>query len=79
MPEWRNWQTRGIQNPVAFTGRAGSTPAFGTNPVSVAIARRYASEITTAEKSFWNCASVTCTRPSLGLESVPLPSKPHGL
>ena len=30
MPEWRNWQTRGIQNPVGFTPGGGSTPPFGT-------------------------------------------------
>jgi hypothetical protein len=27
---WRNWQTRGIQNPVGFTPREGSTPSFGS-------------------------------------------------
>jgi hypothetical protein len=26
---WRNWQTRGIQNPVGFTPGEGSTPSFG--------------------------------------------------
>ena len=31
MPEWRNWQTRGIQNPVGFTPGGGSTPPFGTS------------------------------------------------
>ena len=29
-PEWRNWQTRWIQNPVRFTPRGGSTPPSGT-------------------------------------------------
>ena len=29
-PEWRNWQTRWIQNPVRFTPRVGSSPTFGT-------------------------------------------------
>ena len=28
-PEWRNWQTRWIQNPVRFTPREGSSPSFG--------------------------------------------------
>src|SRR5438876_8086753 len=32
VPEWRNWQTRGTQNPVRFTPSAGSTPASGTSP-----------------------------------------------
>ncbi len=27
---WRNWQTRGIQNPVGFTPGEGSTPSFGS-------------------------------------------------
>ncbi len=30
VPKWRNWQTRGTQNPVPFTGSVGSTPTFGT-------------------------------------------------
>ena len=30
-PKWRNWQTRGIQNPVALKGRVGSIPTFGTS------------------------------------------------
>jgi DNA-binding beta-propeller fold protein YncE len=30
VPEWRNWQTRGTQNPVRLKPRAGSTPASGT-------------------------------------------------
>ncbi len=29
-PEWRNWQTRGTQNPVGFTPRVGSIPSSGT-------------------------------------------------
>ncbi len=29
-PEWRNWQTRGTQNPVSREGRVGSTPSSGT-------------------------------------------------
>ena len=28
--EVAEWQTRGIQNPVSFTGCVGSTPTFGT-------------------------------------------------
>ena len=28
-PEWWNWQTRGIQNPVGLISRAGSSPASG--------------------------------------------------
>jgi hypothetical protein len=31
MPEWRNWQTHGTQNPATFTGHVGSTPTSGTN------------------------------------------------
>ena len=31
VPEWRNWQTRGTQNPVRFTPSVGSTPTSGTN------------------------------------------------
>jgi hypothetical protein len=27
---WRNWQTRGTQNPVGLTPREGSTPSLGT-------------------------------------------------
>ena len=30
VPEWRNWQTRGSQNPVGFTPRVGSIPSSGT-------------------------------------------------
>ena len=30
VPEWRNWQTRGTQNPVRFTPSEGSTPSSGT-------------------------------------------------
>ena len=30
-PEWRNWQTRGTQNPVRLTPSGGSTPPSGTN------------------------------------------------
>ena len=30
VPEWRNWQTRGTQNPVGFTPRVGSIPSSGT-------------------------------------------------
>ena len=33
MPEWRNWQTRRIQNPVRFTPGVGSTPTFGISSV----------------------------------------------
>jgi hypothetical protein len=29
-PEWRNWQTRGTQNPVRLKPREGSTPSSGT-------------------------------------------------
>ncbi|SVE60785.1 uncharacterized protein METZ01_LOCUS513639, partial [marine metagenome] len=29
-PEWRNWQTRWIQNPVGVTPRMGSSPFSGT-------------------------------------------------
>jgi protein-S-isoprenylcysteine O-methyltransferase Ste14 len=29
-PKWRNWQTRGIQNPVRFTPGEGSSPSFGS-------------------------------------------------
>ena len=37
-PKWRNWQTRGIQNPVPVIGGEGSIPSFGTceRPVRVA-------------------------------------------
>ena len=28
-PEWRNWQTRRIQDPVRFTPRVGSSPTSG--------------------------------------------------
>jgi hypothetical protein len=31
LPEWRNWQTHGTQNPASFTGYEGSTPSSGTN------------------------------------------------
>ena len=31
VPEWRNWQTRGTQNPVGFTPRVGSIPSSGTS------------------------------------------------
>ena len=30
VPEWRNWQTRGTQNPVRLKPRVGSTPTSGT-------------------------------------------------
>src|SRR5262245_10416168 len=30
VPKWRNWQTRGTQNPVRLKPRVGSTPTFGT-------------------------------------------------
>ena len=30
-PEWRNWQTRGTQNPETRKGRVGSIPTSGTN------------------------------------------------
>src|SRR5450759_753238 len=30
VPEWRNWQTRGTQNPERLTPREGSTPSSGT-------------------------------------------------
>jgi hypothetical protein len=30
VPEWRNWQTRGTQNPESLTGRVGSIPTSGT-------------------------------------------------
>lgn len=30
-PEWWNWQTRRIQNPLGVTSRAGSSPASGTD------------------------------------------------
>ena len=29
-PEWRNWQTRRIQDPVRFIPRVGSSPTSGT-------------------------------------------------
>ncbi len=35
MPEWRNWQTRRIQNPVRFTPGVGSTPTFGISSVGI--------------------------------------------
>ena len=31
LPEWRNWQTHGTQNPALFTEHVGSTPTSGTN------------------------------------------------
>ena len=34
VPEWRNWQTRGTQNPVRLKPRGGSTPPSGTNPAT---------------------------------------------
>ena len=30
VPEWRNWQTRGTQNPVRLKPSVGSTPTSGT-------------------------------------------------
>jgi hypothetical protein len=33
LPEWRNWQTHGTQNPASFTGYEGSTPSSGTSYV----------------------------------------------
>ncbi len=30
MPEWWNWQTRWIQNPVRLTPHVGSNPTSGT-------------------------------------------------
>jgi hypothetical protein len=30
LPEWRNWQTHGTQNPAFFTEHVGSTPTSGT-------------------------------------------------
>ena len=36
VPEWRNWQTRGTQNPESLTGRVGSIPTSGTNPYDAA-------------------------------------------
>jgi hypothetical protein len=35
VPEWRNWQTRGTQNPERLTSRVGSTPTSGTNSLSM--------------------------------------------
>ena len=32
LPEWRNWQTRGTQNPERVTPRVGSIPTSGTIP-----------------------------------------------
>jgi hypothetical protein len=34
VPEWRNWQTRGTQNPEPRKGRVGSTPTSGTSPIN---------------------------------------------
>src|ERR1700685_4755665 len=34
-PEWRNWQTRWIQNPVSVTGCVGSSPSSGTEKQAV--------------------------------------------
>jgi hypothetical protein len=31
VPEWRNWQTRGTQNPERRKSRVGSIPTSGTN------------------------------------------------
>ena len=31
VPEWRNWQTRGTQNPVRLIPSVGSSPTSGTN------------------------------------------------
>jgi hypothetical protein len=31
VPEWRNWQTRGTQNPVRLTPSVGSSPTSGTS------------------------------------------------
>ncbi len=30
VPVWRNWQTRGTQNPVSSNRRVGSIPSTGT-------------------------------------------------
>jgi hypothetical protein len=35
MPRWRNWQTRGTQNPVGLTPREGSTPSLGTEKLAL--------------------------------------------
>ena len=39
-PEWRNWQTRRIQNPVGLTPREGSTPSSGSPRITRITQRR---------------------------------------
>ena len=39
VPEWRNWQTRGTQNPVGFTPRVGSIPSSGTMNKALSVIR----------------------------------------
>ncbi len=39
VPEWRNWQTRGTQNPVGFTPRVGSIPSSGTTTKALSAMR----------------------------------------
>jgi hypothetical protein len=34
VPVWRNWQTRGTQNPVPSNGRVGSIPSTGTSNIN---------------------------------------------
>jgi hypothetical protein len=38
-PEWRNWQTRGTQNPESFQARVGSIPTSGTTLFNQSLAR----------------------------------------
>jgi hypothetical protein len=43
VPEWRNWQTRGTQNPETRKGRVGSIPTSGTNTLVIMLCSNSAS------------------------------------
>ena len=63
VPEWRNWQTRGTQNPVRLKPGGGSTPPSGTNVPST-----YASgtSLASGTESRRLCVSCAGSRPELG-------------
>ncbi len=72
VPEWRNWQTRGTQNPVRLTPRVGSTPTSGTN-----FAMSYepgSSSASLGNSATWACSGVVLESPCRDIATTRLGS-----
>ena len=84
-PEWWNWQTRRIQNPMGVKARAGSSPASGNalerydqgkdgkSPVLGLLCTRLQLASVLLQEAFRNCNfDCKCSRADLGRNGIPI-------